>query len=132
MQDTSLKAWKEIKEDGTLAKKQRYILGLIRAGGPMPSCSLPDGGWKRISELEKAGLIEQAGYTINHRTGKRVILWQATNQSLLVKPATVKKETRQQLNNRIEAMGKLLQAYAFKLSEAYDKGFQIGKVVEAK
>jgi len=80
VQDTSLEAYRHLRESGELGKKQRIVLAaLVR--GPMtgkevekylhwPSNSVTS----RLRELRKAGYIIWQGDVLNRETGKRAKL----------------------------------------------------------
>lgn len=86
MRATSKAAFDAIKTDGTLGRLQRVFLDALREYGPMTSAEIEEktgsrGIWKRASELERMGLIMEAGTKTDPVTRKQVTIWQARDWS---------------------------------------------------
>ena len=83
MRTTSLVAYHTIKESRRLNEKQWRVYHHLFHDGPLTGSEL-DGplttsdAHKRVSELERAGVVREAGHKINERTGMRNVLWDVT------------------------------------------------------
>lgn len=83
MRTTSLVAYHTIKESRLLNEEQWRVYHHLFHEGPLTGSEL-DGALttadahKRVSELERAGVVREAGHKINERTGMRNVLWDVT------------------------------------------------------
>lgn len=78
---TSLWAYQEVLREGKVGRAQATIIVALReASGPMTGREVADrtaidGAWKRLPELERAGLIRRVGTTRCSVTGRRATAW---------------------------------------------------------
>ena len=104
MKPTSIKAYHEIREDGTLSKRMTEVLNLVRAAGRITgravSRAIP-GGHKRLRDLADIGVIFENGTTRDPITHKEVILWSVTDQPALF-PLKPKTPSRKKLEEELD------------------------------
>ena len=79
---TSIEAYQAIKSSGRLKGLKLEAYRLVCYYGPgtareIGAKSLNDGLWKRFSELQKQGLIEEVGTRLCQWTGRNAIVWRA-------------------------------------------------------
>ena len=113
--NTSKKAYKEIKEDGSLANMEQLALDLIKLYGPLNGRMLDKympGGHKRIKALLDRGCIGEAYFANDKVTGKLTAYYMWLSDKPLHKPVSVKKP---KYNNDPKALAHL-----------YDKSFESG------
>lgn len=119
---TSREAYKQLIESGALKGNQALVLDQLIHCGPCTSGELLDrmkvdnvNAWRaRFTELQARGLIVESGSRACKITGRRAILWTATNRS---KPLDVKK------GHRIDGKAwKALGLEALQLLETYAPG----------
>lgn len=83
MRETSLAAFQEIQQDGTLGARQKQALEILIQHGPLTGnevshkAGLP-GLWKRLSELEDLGLVRSVGKRRCAVTGRQAMTWEVT------------------------------------------------------
>jgi hypothetical protein len=80
---TSLVAYHTIKESRRLNDEQWRVYHHLFHEGPLTGAELDDAlkkadAHKRVSELERAGVVREAGHKINERTGMKNVLWDVT------------------------------------------------------
>lgn len=81
MRDTSREAWAHLNESGTLAERQLAVLGVLCHREPCTATELEvRGGWKRLSELERMGLVARGPARACRVTGHRAFTWQLTGR----------------------------------------------------
>ena len=83
MRTTSLVAYHTIKESRRLNDEQWRVYHHLFHEGPLTGAELDDAlkkadAHKRVSELERAGVVREAGHKINERTGMKNVLWDVT------------------------------------------------------
>jgi len=83
MRTTSLVAYHAIKESRRLNDEQWRVYHHLFHEGPLTGAELDDAlkkadAHKRVSELERAGVVREAGHKINERTGMKNVLWDVT------------------------------------------------------
>ncbi len=129
MRRTSIDSFHDLRDSGTLSKRQIEVLNLVKAAGSITgraiSRSIP-GGHKRLAELEALGAVRACGPFKDPVTKKKVLLWESTNQPLMCQPPKEKRPTRKDLEAIIEAQSKVIAAYPYIVSTAYDRGYQMG------
>lgn len=80
--ETSIEAFNEVMRSGHVTERQRDVYRALYDIGPATArklnASAGDGAWKRLSELSRLGLVEEAGETVCEQTRKRVIVWRVT------------------------------------------------------
>lgn len=92
MRETSLQAWESMRDSKLLPEARlRMLLGVIY-GEPCTAREAVkayedkhgertlSGGWKRISELERLGVIEEVERRPCSITGRRAIVWRVTGR----------------------------------------------------
>ncbi len=85
---TSHEAAKHIASSGSLGKVQRQVLDALRrytfhgcvTGRELAELNGIDGAWKRLPDLERAGLAERVGTQKCTVTGRKATSWKATMQ----------------------------------------------------
>jgi hypothetical protein len=80
---TSLVAYHAIKESRRLNDEQWRVYHHLFHEGPLTGSELDYAlkkadAHKRVSELERAGVVREAGHKINERTGMKNVLWDVT------------------------------------------------------
>jgi hypothetical protein len=80
---TSLVAYHAIKESRQLNDEQWRVYHHLFHEGPLTGAELDDAlkkadAHKRVSELERAGVVREAGHKVNERTGMKNVLWDVT------------------------------------------------------
>jgi hypothetical protein len=84
MQETSVKAFKEIQEDGTLGKQQQAVIDCLGGGFSFTASEIEARtnlrAHKRMRELARIGRIEEAGQRKCFVTGKQAITWKLSNE----------------------------------------------------
>jgi len=83
MRTTSLVAYHTIKESRRLNDEQWRVYHHLFHEGPLTGAELDDAlkkadAHKRVSELERAGVVREAGHKVNERTGMKNVLWDVT------------------------------------------------------
>lgn len=104
MRQTSIRAYHTIKEDGTLTKLQQLVADYVKAAGPVTGRTISkaiSGGHKRLSDLEKLGIIATIGTRKDEITGKNVLLWVTTGQQPLLAIPKIKRKSRKELENGV-------------------------------
>lgn len=96
MRPTSLKAYEEIKRDGTLSTRRLQALEGLVKHEPCTAMELSHwmgvpGLWKRLSELERFGVARPAGVKFCKITGKHAISWEVTGLKPEGRPSRPKK-----------------------------------------
>ena len=128
MKSTSIKAYHEAVEEGTITKREREVLAYLankEATGRQIDKVVPD-GHKRLKSLEDKGMICRVGTTKDQNTGKIVYKWATTynKQPMLIPVA--KKPSRGQLEAMIDGMKKIIDNYQVLMETAYNNGFIMG------
>jgi len=114
MNKNSIRAYTEIKKDGTLAAREQSVLKVIKLYGPINGRRidiLVNGGHKRIKSLLECGVISMAYNGMDHETGKVTAYYKATGKAP-IKPVVIRK------------------SQPIDLSGLYDRAFEAG-VTEA-
>ncbi len=80
---TSIVAYNTIRDTRLLNEKQWRVYHHLYHEGPLTGPELDDSletadAHKRVSELERAGVVREVGHKINERTGMRNVLWDVT------------------------------------------------------
>jgi hypothetical protein len=107
MKQTSIKAYGEIKEDGTLARLEKNVLELIKTLGPLNGRMVDrriNGGHKRIAALLKRGCITEAYAGVDKVTGKATSFYRFVRDNPLHNIISVKKPTYKELEDKIKFM----------------------------
>jgi DNA-binding MarR family transcriptional regulator len=88
MQDTSIEAFIQINEDGTIGKRQAQVYEVLKMGPKtnreislylhLPINSVTP----RVFELREKGLVRRSGSKIDNITRKRAIIWEVKNEIL--------------------------------------------------
>ena len=83
MRTTSIVAYNAIKESRLLNKEQWRVYHHLFHEGPLTGSELDTAlktsdAHKRVSELERAGVVREAGHKANERTGMQNVLWDVT------------------------------------------------------
>jgi hypothetical protein len=83
MRTTSLVAYHTIKESRRLNDEQWRVYHHLFHEGPLTGAELDDAlkkadAHQRVSELERAGVVREAGHKVNERTGMKNVLWDVT------------------------------------------------------
>ena len=89
IRQTSIQAYKEIVESGRHSQMQQAVYHTLYHYGPLTRTALDDmlksvgtvnpSFHKRLSELEKMGVVWRPGKVKCPKTGKRVYLWDVTS-----------------------------------------------------
>lgn len=86
MRETSIQAYSELVSSGALNHKQRAVYGCLKTKGSQTGRELDrELGWtqdahKRLSELERAGVVDSTLRAVCGVTGRRSILWRLTGK----------------------------------------------------
>lgn len=109
---TSIEAYRKIESQGLLSKRRLEVYQYVYNHGPV----IAKEAWlaiapnsnsgvitTRFSELQRAGVLEPVGETIDERTGMIAILWDVTDQ-LPRKVQRVVSPTKKQLINRMREL----------------------------
>ena len=80
---TSIVAYHTIKDSRLLNEKQWRVYHHLFHEGPLTGAELDDAlatadAHKRVSELERAGVVREVGHKVSERTGMRNVLWDVT------------------------------------------------------
>lgn len=80
---TSIVAYHTIKDSRLLNEKQWRVYHHLFHEGPLTGSELDDvletaDAHKRVSELERAGVVRDVGHKVNERTGMKNVLWDVT------------------------------------------------------
>ena len=103
MQQTSIKAFHEIKESGVLTDLRLKVFEIICEHGPMTANEMrhhadptANSGVfaSRFSELERMDLIEKCGKRKCGTTGKTAIVWQITGRDAQPLPKQISKREK--------------------------------------
>lgn len=90
---TSAEAYEAIKESGLLGKMQLRVLEVVANHGPITANEVNErlGGYgyhKRLSELQRFGVVHTPESRKCSVTGRRCMLWELTGQTFLWNPKT--------------------------------------------
>lgn len=90
MRSTSISAYADLVASGALNAKQRAVWGALHVDGPKTGRELDQmlstqDAHKRLSELERAGLVYEIRKTTCKVTSRKAILWALTSKD----PSTV-------------------------------------------
>lgn len=88
VRDTSIEAYRQIKNSGRLSELQWLVYSILYQFGPLSRSetaakivgSTRDGVHQRFAELRRFGLIKQVGKRICTITGKKVYIWDVTSK----------------------------------------------------
>lgn len=85
MRSTSLQAYADLVTSGALNQKQRAVWAVLHLDGPKTGRELDrtlntQDAHKRLSELERAGVVEEMHKTTCSVTGKKAVLWRITEK----------------------------------------------------
>jgi hypothetical protein len=91
IRETSIEAYKKIKEDGLLSRRRWQVYDFVFYNGPCTSREAykklckgndinPSSYLSRFSELRDAGVLSEIGKKFDHETGNTVILWDVTSK----------------------------------------------------
>ena len=85
MKDTSLKAYEYITNTGLVSKRRAQVYAALHVHGPCTGSELRAatgvvGVWKRLSELERQGVVDVTGKRACQVTGRNALVWK-TNRS---------------------------------------------------
>jgi hypothetical protein len=80
MQETSVEAWKDFKDSPSKANCTRLVAYTLKQNGPLTGREVcekagQEGLWKRLSEMEKEGVVKTIGKRICSITGKKALIW---------------------------------------------------------
>ena len=129
MKPTSIKAYREIKANGTLTNSQFKVYNYLSTFGAQTAEVIDrlngPSSHKRLSELERMGKVERYGTTRSTTTGKIVYKWRVTAQGILPL-MMVKKPTRAALEAEIKLLRAVRDEQVNKLSSIYDKAHRHG------
>lgn len=96
MKSTSIKAYHEELESGHITKRQQEVINFWH-GYPKQEFTAKDismevpGAWKRLSELERMGVVQVVGTELDTDSNKWVSTYTLTGCKPLHKPVSVKK-----------------------------------------
>lgn len=81
---TSIVAYNTIRDTRLLNEKQWRVYHHLYHDGPLTGAELDDAlktadAHKRVSELERAGVVAEVGHKVSERTGMRNVLWDVTS-----------------------------------------------------
>lgn len=127
IRETSAKAYKEEMENGNLSRKRREVYKYIKMSGPISGRAISKvipGGHKRLSELLRLGYISDALKQKDPITRKDVILWQVTMPNGLENKPYIDKPSRKQLELEIQELKDKVSRFEYRLSAAYDTGYE--------
>ena len=74
-----------IENSGLLSQRRREVYAYLHHHGPLTAQQFPDdipGAWKRLSELERQGLVEKLDREAHGKVGSRVIRWDVTGRTV--------------------------------------------------
>jgi len=123
MKRTSIKAYHEELESGRITKRQQEVINFWH-GYPSQEFTAKDismeipGAWKRLSELERMGVVVVCGNIIDPDTNKTVSLYKLTGHKPLRNKPCVKES---KYNNDPAA-----------LSRCYDNAYKAGVIATLK
>ncbi len=89
MRETSVEAYINVVESGVLGRSQEKVYRILYEHGPMSGADLaayggvtPSGStlFKRVSELERLGIVRCMGIRSNGKTGRAEMLWGVTTE----------------------------------------------------
>lgn len=111
MRTTSLVAYNVIKESRLLNKEQWRVYHHLFHEGPLTGSELDTAlttadAHKRVSELERAGVVREAGHKVNERTGMANAVWDVT-VNLPVKRRAARMPPKPSRENTSIAVGQL-------------------------
>lgn len=124
MKLTSIRAHHQIKESGLITKMQEKVHELIKRK-PMTGNELDEiipGAHKRLSELEKMGVITVMGTTMDSISHKCVNLYCTTGQEPMIKNPAMRKPSRESLQLLVEKIKSGRDMSAF-YDKAYTQGY---------
>ena len=130
MKQTSLNAYYEIKNDGTLTKLQQKVYEAIKHYGPLTGRQLDKmvkGGWKRLSELCTIGVIDiMPDRAYDPETKKMVNLYCVTGQMPLTKNPSKRRPSYKSLQLLVEKCKNGSDASKL-YAKAYEQGYKDAK-----
>lgn len=118
---TSINAYKEIKNEGLLSKKRFEVYSALFKKGPLTATQIVDNintytspsvGYNvhaRLGELKELNVIDEYGTKKCPLTGKTVILWDVTNK--LPRKPSKKAVLLKQIKYHEERLEKLVNKY---------------------
>lgn len=89
MRGTSVSSFEQIKDSGLLSKARLLAFEAIVRNGPVTGSELnailrSKSGHKRLSELQRLGLVEESGRKICSKTGHEVIAWKVKDEPTIL------------------------------------------------
>lgn len=80
MRDTSVKSWEEIKASDARTKCMRTIVETLSLHGPLTGREIcdkadQDGLWKRLSEMQRMGVVDTDGKRKCSITRRTAYIW---------------------------------------------------------
>ena len=129
MKPTSIKAYREIKANGTLSHRKFQVFNYLNTFGPHTGKEIEAatvaGAWKRCTELETNNKIERCPARKCNITGKIALTWRVRWDGDL--PLVIpKKPTRAALEAEIKLLRAVRDEQVNKLSSIYDKAHRHG------
>ena len=110
---TSLIAWESLKRSNELSKKQWAVYDMLFRHGPLSAREVNSmiapghtsvGYHKRLSELQRMGLVREAGVRRCQYSGRQVIKWDVTSSERVQELPKRRRRSRRPLVDRILEM----------------------------
>lgn len=97
-----------IENSGLLSKRRKEVYVYLHHHGPLTAQQFPEtipGAWKRLSELERNGLVEKLDREAHGKVGSRVIRWDVTGRTIpRTLPHTPKHDDSKAENKRMKKL----------------------------